>query len=250
MFGDIASANIVGYANGERTIPADGYYIGNMTFAGVGDEGMIAVKDILTTTAVPGDYDTMDSAAPQIQVLDANGSTYTRYYYTSDAYDADGNEVTGWADKNDDIAVDTYPTGTGFWYWSRGSESTITFPGQVDDSASVTKDTNVGYSLLGNPYPTGIKLTSISCTGLIPGDYDTMDSAAPQIQLLDANGSTYTRYYYTSDAYDADGNEVTGWADKNDDIVYDAVAPVTAGFWLWNRGTTNGKITISSPIQK
>ena len=249
MFGDITSANIVGYANGERTVPADGYYIGTMSFAGVAKDGMIAIKDILTTTAEPGDYDTIGKGAPEMQILDDDGLSYTRYYYTSDAYDEDGNEVTGWADKNDDLAYIEYEIGTAFWYWSRGSESTITFPGQVDESASVTKDANKGYALIGNAYPTAIKLTDVICSNITPGDYDSIGKGAPEIQTLDADGLSYTRYYYTSDAYDKDGNEVTGWADKNDDIAYDAVAPATAGFWLWNRGATDGTVTILSPIK-
>ena len=249
VFGDIASANIVGYASGERTIPANGYYIGTMSFAGVAKDGMIAIKDVLTTTATPGDYDTMETAAPQIQILNEDGETYTRYFFTSDAEDEGGAYVTGWADIDDCLATAEYPIGTGFWYWSRGSESTITLPGQVDNSASKTKDANKGYNLIGNAYPTAIKLTDVICSGMTPGDYDTMETAAPQIQFLDANGETYTRYFYTSDAEDEGGAYVTGWADSDDCIAYDAVAPATAGFWLWNRGETDGKVTIMSPIK-
>ena len=221
-----------------------------MTFAGVGEEGLIQVCDVFKTTATPGDYDTIGSGAPELQILNADGVNYTRYYYTSDAYDADGNEVTGWANSADDISYEKYPTGTAFWYWSRGSKGSITFPGQVDESASSTKDANKGYSLIGNPYPTMIKLTDIVCTNIEPGDYDSIGSGAPEIQFLNADGVNYTRFYYTSDAYDKDGNEVTGWANSADDIVYDAVAPVTAGFWLWNRGSTDGTVTIMNPIAK
>ena len=249
MFGDITSANIVGYANGERTVPADGYYIGTMAFAGVAKDGMIAVKDIMTTTVEPGDYDSIGFGAPELQILQEDGLTYTRYYYTCDAEDEQGAYVTGWADADDYLATDEYPIGTGFWFWSRGSEGKITFPGQVDGSASTTKDANKGYSLIGNAYPTEIKLTDVICNNIEPGDYDSIGFGAPEIQVLQADGLTYTRYYYTSDAEDSVGAYVTGWADQDDFLAYDAVAPVTAGFWLWNRGSTDGQVTIMSPIK-
>ena len=70
-------------------------------------------------------------------------------------------------------------------------------------------------------------------TGTFPaGVYDTMESAAPFIEVLNADGSTYTFYFFISDAYDKDGNEATGWADGNGDLVYDPVTGASQGFWI------------------
>ena len=67
-------------------------------FADVGSATEVAdFNSFISTTCTPGEYgdgeDTTMGNAPQIQVLNAGGLTYTMYYFISDAYDADNNPV-------------------------------------------------------------------------------------------------------------------------------------------------------------
>ena len=152
--------------------------------------------------------------------------------------------MTGWADTNGDLADDQLACGTAFWFKAVGGAATLTMPGQVSRRTTVTKSLNANkFALLGNPFPMSLDLTKV--TGTFPaGVYDTMESLAPMIEVLKADGINYDLYYWISDAYDKDGNEVTGWADTNGDIVYDPVAGVSQGFWIRLRSTA-GDITFA-----
>ena len=68
-------------------------------------------------------------------------------------------------------------------------------------------------------------LASISTSGLLPGIYDTMEEDAPCIMIFDGNAG-YDNYYFISDAYDADGNEVTGWANFSGDLADDEIVVI------------------------
>ena len=90
-------------------------------------------NSFINTTCAPGEYgdgsDFSMGNAPQIQVLNANGLTYTMYYYISDAYDSDDQPVSGncWADANGYVATGTQvPVGQSFWVKS-ASAGTFTF---------------------------------------------------------------------------------------------------------------------------
>ena len=84
-------------------------------------------------------------------------------------------------------------------------------------------------------------IAKLSTSGLTAGVYDTMTTDAPCIMIY--NGVGYDYYFYISDAYDSDGNEVTGWADPNGDIVTSDVAEPGVGFWL--RSATAGSLKFS-----
>ena len=86
----IVSSSVVGYSG--ATINADQWYMIGVQFADVSSADETAdLNTLLSTTCAPGaigdgDDDTWDNA-PMIQVLNANGKSYSYYYYISDADD-------------------------------------------------------------------------------------------------------------------------------------------------------------------
>ena len=84
-------------------------------------------------------------------------------------------------------------------------------------------------------------IADIATSGLTAGVYDTMDTDAPCIMFY--NGVGYDYFYYISDAYDADGNTVTAWADGNGDAAVGGIADAGKAFWA--RSATAGKLTFS-----
>ena len=170
-----------------------------------------------------------------IEVLKANGLTYDAYFYIEDADDGtERYDLTGWADVGGNIAdANEIPCGTAFWYKSVGGASTLTMPGQVMDDASVTKSLNANkFALIGNPFPIALTLTKLSQT-FPAGGYDTMESQAPMIEVLKANGLTYDAYFYIEDADDGtERYDLTGWADVGGNIVTDPIVGISQGFWI------------------
>ena len=68
-----------------------------------------------------------------------------------------------------------------------------------------------------------------------------MNTDAPCVMVY--NGSTYDYYYYISDAYNAEGDTVTAWADSNGDAITDGITVTGEAFWV--RSQTAGKLTFS-----
>ena len=216
-----------------------------LQFADVGDDdGMASLANLSTTGLTAGQYDTMSTDAPCIMIFDGI-SNYDYYFYISDAYDAEANEVTAWADTNGDATDVAKVIGTGFWLRipdGTCNTGTLTESGEVSSAATTTIDIAVGLTLAGNPYPTAMNMSKITTTGLTAGQYDTMSTDAPCIMIFDGV-SNYDYYFYISDAYDAEDNEVTAWADTNGDAVTSNIAEVGKAFWA--RSATAGKLTFS-----
>ena len=216
-----------------------------LQFADVGGDGDVAsIAKLATTGVTPGVYESMNTQAPCIMIY--NGVGYDRYYYISDAYDAENNMVTAWADGNGDEAKTATKTlGTGLWLRVPAETcdtGALTQAGQVNNAATTTIDIGVGLTLAANPYPTALNLSKVTTEGLTSGVYLTMNTEAPCIMIY--NGVGYNRYYYISDAYDSDGvTEVTAWADGNGDAVTTDIA--TTGKAFWARSSSAGTLTFS-----
>ena len=216
-----------------------------LQFADVGGSGDVAsISNLVTSGLSAGVYDTMNTDAPCIMIYDGIGG-YNYLYYISDAYDADGNEVTAWADGGGNAISGEQPLGTGFWL--RIPEGTcdtgsLTESGMVGEAASTTIDIAAGLTLAGNPYPTAINMSKVETSGLVAGVYDTMNTDAPCIMIYDGVGG-YNYFYYISDAYDAGGDEVTAWADGGGNAVTGEIAAPGKAFWA--RSATAGKLTFT-----
>ena len=240
-FSAITSANVVGYAT--QKIIGGKLSCVAYQFADVGaNEDFASIATLSTTGLTAGQFETMETEAPCIMFY--NGSTYDYYYYISDAYNAEGNEVTAWAIPAGDVATDTKKLGTGFWLRvpeATCTEGTLTAAGQVGTGSTKTVNIDQGLTLVGNPFPTAANLSKVETTGLTAGQFETMETEAPCIMVY--NGSTYDYYYYISDAYNADGNEVTAWANPAGDAVIDGITVTGEAFWV--RSPTAGKLTFS-----
>ena len=98
------------------------FYMVAVQFSDVGATDVASFNKFFATTCAPGEYgDGSDGTmgnAPQIQVLNADGLTYTKFYYISDAYDSNDNPVSGncWADEAGYITTGAQvPVGQSFW---------------------------------------------------------------------------------------------------------------------------------------
>ena len=115
----ITSANTVGYTSQE--VKAGQFYMVGVQFADVKATDTVDLNTLLSTTCAPGEIgdgeDDTWGNAPMIQVLNANGKSYSYYYYISDA--DDGSEAwdkTGWADYQGLLVTGSQvDVGAAFW---------------------------------------------------------------------------------------------------------------------------------------
>ena len=240
--GGIVSSDIVGYAT--QDIAGGKLSCVALQFLDVGSDDVSSLSKLSTEGLSAGVYDTMNTDAPCIMIFDGI-SNYDYYYYISDAYDAEGNEVTAWADGGGDAITGEMALGTGFWL--RIPEGTctngsLTQSGKVSNDSTTTIAIAAGLTLAGNPYPTSMNMSKITTKNLEAGVYDTMNTDAPCIMIFDGI-SNYDYYYYISDAYDAEGNEVTAWSDGGGDAVTGDIAGAGQAFWL--RSASAGSLVFS-----
>ena len=240
----ISSANTVGYSG--QSVVAGQFYMVGVQFADVGAADIANFNSLINTTCTPGEYgdgsDFTMGNAPQIQVLNSDGLSYTKYYYISDAYDSTDNPVAGncWADANGYIATsaDQLALSKGFWFKAMAA-GTITCSGQVSASSDIGNTVTADqFNIVANPYPVALDLNAPTSANFTPGEYgdgsDFSMGNAPQIQVLNSDGLSYTKYYYISDAYDSTDNPVAGncWADANGYIATGTQVPVGQSFWV------------------
>ena len=235
-FGEVTSANTVGYEN-QIGIIKDKFYIFGSGFDSIG--GGKKINDVIG--AVTGvDYDKkreFTTTASQIQVPSELG--YTTYYYLNDAYDeATDKEVPGWANGSGDYVDINLTPGVAFWFKNKidADGSVLAQQGQVpeDSGEGIRVECPTTFQLRNNPFPMAFKLNgpNVDSSEVIGVDYDKkkeFQSTASQIQV--PNGGAYTTYYYLNDAYDeATDQEVPGWANGSGDLV-DVEIPAGQGFW-------------------
>ena len=246
----------MGYST--QNVVAGQFYMVAAQFADVGAATDVAnFNNFFATTCTPGEYgdgsDTTMDNAPQIQVLNADGLSYTKYFYIKDAYDSNDNPVSGncWADDNGYIitAGDVITLSKGFWFKAMAAGS-VTCSGQVSATSEIENSPTANqFNIVANPYPVALGLNSVETANFTAGEYgdgsDTTMDGAPQIQLLNADGLSYTKYFYISDAYDSNDNPVSGncWADDNGYIVTGTQVPVGQSFWV--KSASAGTFTFS-----
>ena len=246
----------MGYSGTE--VAANQFYMVGVQFADVASANETAdFNSYITTTCTPGEYgdgeDGTMGGAPQIQVLNANGRTYTLYYFISDAYNTDDTPHDGacWADAGGYVVteVDAQSLSKGFWFKSI-TDGTITCAGQVTARSEFSRAVPSGqFEIVANPYPVALDLNTPASTGFTPGEYgdgeDGTMGNAPQVQVLNANGRTYALYYYISDAYNLDDTPHDGacWADAGGYIAEGTQVGVGQAFWI--KSATAGTFTFA-----
>ena len=248
----ITSANTVGYSG--TAINAGQWYLVGVQFADVASKAETAdFNSLISTTCTPGaigDFsDPTWGNAPMIQVLKANGQSYTYYYYISDADDGNGNyTATAWVDDQGFslTAADVQALSKGFWFKSH-TAGTLTCAGQVSTLSEFERNVPGGqFEIVANPYPVALSLNAPTTSGFTPGtigDFsDPTWNNAPMIQVLKANGQSYSYYYYINDADDGNGNyTATEWVDDQGFNLTGTQVPVGAAFWI--KSLTAGKFT-------
>ena len=174
---DVESSNVVGYTT--KSVEGGKFYLVGTQFNKTGDAaGAIDVNDLITLSSsiIPGEYDSDFVGAPEIQALNAAGTGYNKYYYISDATD-DDDEPLGfncWADidgyqlkDSDKIAI-----GKGFWL-KPSAAGTITVAGEVKAEANAVVNFPANqFFIMANPFPKDLSFADVTTTGVTPGEYD------------------------------------------------------------------------------
>ncbi len=227
MFGEVSSANIVGY-NG-TTLKADTYYMVAVQFDAVSGEGTgTAIKDLVTGNIPYGMI---------MQILKTDG-TYDTYKYLEEAFDEDADDfVPGWGDVGDNMATRLLPPGTVFWLKSP-SDTVATIAGAVLSDASKEIAVAGGkYSMIGNPYPIAVNPNGMTWTGLTFKD---------ELKVLNTDG-TYNTYKYLEEAFDEKTDDfITGWGDVGDNYITTGIIPVGQGAWI--KPASDVTATFASPL--
>ena len=236
----IVSSDIVGYST--QNIAGGKLNCAALQFTGIGSENA-TLANLSSTGLTPGEYNSMETAAPCIMIY--NGVGYDYYYYISDGDDGTERfDLTGWTDADGNLAGEVGIPSTGFWLRIPAATcdtGSLTESGAVESDATTTVTIVAGLTLAGNPYPTALDLSKVVTAGLVAGVYNTMETAAPCIMIY--NGVGYNYYYYISDGDDGTERfDLTGWTDADGNLT-GVVAPAGTGFWL--RTTTAGTLTFS-----
>lgn len=227
MFGEVSSANIVGYQG--TALEAEKYYMVAVQFDGVGAEGAgTAIKDLVTGNIPYG---------TEMQILASDG-TYDIYKYIAEAWSDDADDfIPGWGDGGDNIALRKLAPGTVFWL-KAPADTTVTIAGQIFADASKEFAIPAGkYSMIGNPYPVAANPNALTWTGLTYKD---------ELQVLAADG-TYDIYKYLEEAYDEDKDDfIPGWGDGGDNMVTTGIIPVGQGAWI--KPAADVTVSFTSPL--
>ena len=236
VFGEISSANIVGYQG--SNIKGGLYYMLTASFDSTkGDGTGIAVKDLVTGDIPYG---------TEMQVRRPEGD-YDIYTYIDEAFDAEATDpalefVPGWADGVGDLATVKVTPGQTFWLKSE-TDCRVTIAGAILSDVSKTVTVNAGiFSMIGNAYPVDVNPNSIAWTGLTVND---------ELQVrLDAGD--YDVYKYTDEAFDASATDpalefVPGWADGLGDLVSTSILKAGRGAWI--KPAEQVSVTWVSPIE-
>ena len=242
----VESANTVGVITTDVT--GGTYYMIGVPFESVGaNSGTITFDDLIKLDGIEA-YDDGDSDCPEIQVR--VGNIYRMYYYITDAWDEDDKELghDAWAfDGYECTAVDIQSLGDGFWFKApvAAAGATITTKGQVTTNVvkTVSFAGNQKYSIIANPFPTDVCLADVVTTGVTAKEDGDSESAEIQVRV----GNIYRMYYYITDAWDADDNELgyDAWAFDGYECEPTDVIKAGASFWIKSYDAGNGSITFS-----
>ncbi len=230
VFGDgLESANTVGYLNNNGTVAGL-----NMVGPGFQDVGLTSTKlvGLKVSNAQGGEVTT---GACIINLIDENGNTLKSYVWKSSGRGA--NKTWGW--KEGDNAVDdtvVFGRGVGLLFTAETLGDMIKSSGEVNLAGITFSDTVAGLNIIANPFPTTIKLNTLTVTSAAGGEVTT---GACIINLIDENGNTLKSYVWKSSGRGA--NKTWGWK-EGDDVVDDTVTLVAGQAILFTAETAGDKL--------
>jgi uncharacterized protein (TIGR02597 family) len=225
----VSSANIVGYVKAEK--------LGNNGYSLVGINFLTAnqtLSELLDNGLFTGNYSDV-SLSDRISIWNSATQKFETYayYYIDGTYTA--NE--GWKLLSDfsyggTVQNPTIPSGSGIWLLSAASTTTtnIVLSGNVDLSATVTKNIAEGLNILSNPYAVAVTIDGLEINAT--GSY-TDSALADRISLWNSETQKFETYAY----YYIDGNYPAneGWKLLSDfsygGIVQNTTIEVGQAFW-------------------
>lgn len=241
----VESANVVGYV--KTPVTQGTYYMVGVPFEAVsGTAGEITFDDLIKLDGIEA-YEDGDEDCPEIQVRVGNG--YSKYYYITDAWDENDDELgyDAWANGGYECTdADIQSLGDGFWFKApvAAAGASITTKGQVTDEVEISVSFPGGgsYNIIANPFPVGLCFADVTTTGITAKEDGDPDSAEIQVRV----GNGYSKFYYITDAWDENDDELgfDAWADGGYECVGVNV-PAGASFWVRSFDNGQGTITFS-----
>ncbi len=230
---DVVSSNVVGYQR--LTIPAGGYALLANPFVEVGSDGeTFPINDMFADDVGQSNGGMAASAADQIQPWDSAQQKYKTYYFSS--------RINKWSSGSPmTAATDAFDPEAGYWYFNKGeNQITLTVSGEVAQN-EVEVTLVPGYSLVCNPFPVDLPLNSEYIDWKAAGANGGMAaSAADQIQPWDSAQQKYKTYYFSS--------RINKWSEGSPMTATTASIEAGQGFWYFNKGEQDIKITLKSPL--
>ena len=202
-FGDVTSANTVGYIN--DNITKGNFNAVGVSFTSVDGKGI--QLDSITGAGLYGSTD--PEAADQIRIWNPLTSGYEVWYYY-----VDGSDDDGWWDyltqsmRFSDVHPEGLANGTAVWLLSsndaKGEAATLS--GAVDVAKTVTLTLTKGnFNQVANPFPIGLQLNNAEQVDW-SNAFGSMDpEAADQIRIWNPLTSGYEVWYLYIDGTDDDG---------------------------------------------
>ena len=198
-FDVILSANTVGYMNNGETVAGL-----NMIGPGFQDVSFTSMKlmNLKVANASGGEVTT---GACIVNLIDENGDTLKTYSWASTGRGA--NKTWGW--KEGTTAVDgsvVFGRGVGLLFTAESAGDVVKSSGEVNLSGISFAETVAGLNIIANPFPTTIKLNTVTVTSASGGEVTT---GACIINLIDENGNTLKTYSWASTGRGA--NKTWSW---------------------------------------
>ena len=222
MFGQVVSANVVGYQN--INVPQQGY---TWTLATVEQIGVTDENQTMDMFQFPSDIMLGASNGILLEFYDENSTPIGRYYYLDEvtATEAEGLSKGGWYDA--DFYDENYyfidecyagdakiPFGKGVIITSgEFQDLTLTFAGQVVTGSKTFDVPMQGYTWTGNCTPIDLKMKDMA----IPAEFVLGSSSGILFEFYDEASNPIGRYYYLDEftAIEVEGVSYAGWYDAN-----------------------------------
>ena len=199
----VTSTKTVGYRN---TATANGYKLVTPTFVNTDGEALP-----ITAVTVTG------TGTVTLKTFGSNGAFGDTYTW-QDANE-DNNNVAGWYNGQTVCKDLTFKKGEGFVTSADAETAKVCIAGLVP-SGSVSYSLPAGYSIIGNPFNTGVSIQKFTLPDL-GGMYRA------NLQSIGANGQTGETYYWVSDAIAGEGKG--GWYNSSLERLADSTNTVQPG---------------------
>ena len=225
---EVVSSNVVGYQ--KLAIPANGYAMIANPFVEVGTESPIGIDEMFANDKTDATAGSDASKADNIKIW--NGAAFEMLGYFKSTKNG-----KFWANASGTATTDPFPANAGAFYQSAGTTDTfLTISGQVKSNSQTLSIAKKSYTLLENPFPTGLPIQSFNVAGATAG---SDASKADNIKIW--NGSGYDSFYFKST------KSGKFWADSTG-TQSSYVIPSGTGFFYQSIGDEDFSVTIESPV--